>query len=85
LIECLPSDLLASIEVDISGLVEYNDSLLVSDITLPENIEILTDTEHLIAKIEAPRKAEDLEALDEEIVVGGAEPEVITEAREEDE
>lgn len=83
-IECLPGDLIASIEVNVDGLLEFNDSIIVSDLQVPDTVTVLSDPESMVAKIEAPRKAEDLDALDEAVELGGAEPEVITEAREED-
>jgi len=83
-IECLPGDLLASIEIDVSGLTELNDSISVSDLSLPDTVTILSDLESMIAKIEAPRLAEELEELEEEVEVTSAEPEVITEARDEE-
>lgn len=84
-IECLPADLIASIEVNVDGLLELNDSIMVSDLQVPGNITVLSDPDSMVVKIEAPRKAEDLEALDEEVGLGGAEPEVITESRADDE
>ncbi|MDH3673951.1 MAG: 50S ribosomal protein L25 [Anaerolineae bacterium] len=82
-VECLPSDLVASITVDINGLVDINDSISVTDLVVPDTITVLSDPDSMVAKVEAPRKVEELEALEEEEVeVGEAEPEVITEARE---
>ena len=84
-IECLPGDLLASVEVDVSGLAELNDSIGISDLVLPDTVTVLSDSESMVAKIEAPRLAEELEELEEEVEVPSAEPEVITEAREDEE
>jgi large subunit ribosomal protein L25 len=84
LIECLPGNLPSAIEVDVSGLMEFNDSLLVSDVVALADVDVITDSEYMVAKIEAPRKAEELEALDGEVESSSAEPEVITEARDEE-
>lgn len=86
-VECLPSDLIASVEVNVDSLVDFNDSIIVADLTVPDTITILSDPESMVVKIEAPRLAEEVEALEEEEEepVESAEPEVITEAREEDE
>jgi large subunit ribosomal protein L25 len=81
-IECLPADLVASIEVNIDGLVEFNDSISVADLTVPDTITILSDPESLVAKIEPPRLAEEEEVEEEEMVEVSFEPEVLTEAKE---
>ncbi|RME97349.1 MAG: 50S ribosomal protein L25 [Chloroflexi bacterium] len=83
-IECLPNDLVSSIEVNIENLKEFNDSITVADLAVPEAITILSDPSSMVVKIEAPRKEEELEAAEGEIEAG-AEPEVITEARDEEE
>jgi large subunit ribosomal protein L25 len=85
-IECFPSDLVASVEINVDGLTELNDSLFVSDLIVPETLTILSDMDSMVVKIEPPRTLESLEALDEELDTStGAEPEVISEAREDEE
>ena len=81
-IECLPTDLVSSIEVNIDGLVEFNDSISVVDLTVPDTITILSDPESLVAKIEPPRLVEEEEVEEEEMVEVSVEPEVLTEAKE---
>jgi len=81
-IECLPADLVASIEVNIDGLVEFNDSISVADLIVPDTITILSDPESLVAKIEPPRLVEEEEVEEEEMVEVSFEPEVLTEAKE---
>ena len=81
-IECLPTDLVSSIEVNIDGLVEFNDSISVADLTVPDTITILSDPESLVAKIEPPRLVEEEEVEEEEMVEVSVEPEVLTEAKE---
>jgi large subunit ribosomal protein L25 len=85
-IECLPSDLISAIEVNIDGLVDFHDSITVSDLRVPSTITILSDLATMVAKVEPPRKVEELEALEEEeeVPIVEAEPEVLTEAREEE-
>lgn len=83
-IECLPSDLVSSIEVSLENLKEFNDSIIVADLVVPDTLTILSDPSSMVAKIEAPRKEEELEAAEGEIEAS-AEPEVITEARDEEE
>jgi large subunit ribosomal protein L25 len=81
-IECLPSDLIAAIEVNLESLVEYNDTIIVADLTVPDTITVLSDPESLVAKVEPPRLVEEEEEVEEEEVPVSAEPEVITEAKE---
>lgn len=82
-IECLPSDLVNAIEVSIDTLVDFNDSISVADLTVPDTITILSDSESMVVKVEPPRLTEEVEALEEE-GVGVGEPEVITEAKEDE-
>lgn len=84
-IECLPKDLISAIEVNIEGLVNFNDSITVADLTVPRTITILSDLESMVVKIEAPRKVEEVEALEgEEVVEAEIEPEVLTAAKDEE-
>ncbi len=84
-VECLPSDLISSVEVNIDGLTELNDTISVSELTVPKSITILSDPESMVIKIEPPRLIEEEEEEEEEVLGEvSAEPEVIT-AREEEE
>lgn len=77
-IECLPADLISSIEVNVEGLTELDSMLTVADLVVPSTIAILSDPESLVAKVEPPRLEE---ALEVEAPVS-AEPEVLTGAKE---
>lgn len=57
-IKCLPNDLIHTIEVDISPLVDFHTFIRVKDLTLPSNITVLTDAEEVIASVSAPAKEE---------------------------
>ncbi len=81
-IECLPSDLISAIEVNLEGLVDYNDTIIVADLKVPNSITILSDPESMVANVEPPRMVEEVEAMKEEEVPVSAEPEVLTEAKE---
>ncbi len=61
-IKCLPSNLIPAVEVDISGLKTFEDQIHVSDIKVPETIEVLDDLEEVVALVTAPRSEEELEA-----------------------
>ena len=81
-IECFPADLISAIEIPIGGLLEFNDTIHVSQLTVPDTVTILSDLDSMVVKIEAPRKIEELDALDE-TVEEGAVPTVQTAAEEE--
>ncbi|MCB0191169.1 MAG: 50S ribosomal protein L25 [Anaerolineae bacterium] len=83
-IECLPSDLISSVEVSVESLKELNDTITVSDLTLPDNITILSEPESMVAKVEPPRIIEEEEEGEEEMVTS-AEPEVLTASKRDDE
>lgn len=85
-VECLPGDLINSVEVSIEELYELNDTIIVADLSLPDTLTILSEPESMVAKIEPPRLIEEEEEEAEEELVTSAEPEVLTASkREEDE
>lgn len=59
-VECLPDALVPNIEVDLSTLATFDDNIHVSDINVPEKMEILDDPEELVATVSAPRSEEEL-------------------------
>lgn len=63
-VECLPGDLVGEIQIDISVLKTFDDSIHISDITVPHGIEILADAEEMIASVEPPRSEEELAELE---------------------
>lgn len=82
-IECLPTNLPESFEVNISNLTEIGDSILVGDLTAPEGVEILNDPEDVVVVVIA-QAAEEVE--EEELEIEELEPEVLERGkREEDE
>jgi large subunit ribosomal protein L25 len=67
-VECLPGDLISEITVDVSILDDFEKNIKVSDLKLPEGVELLSDPEEIIAFVQEPRSEEELEALNEEVV-----------------
>lgn len=67
-VEALPLDLPSRIEVDVTPLVELEQSLHVSDLPIPPNVTVLTDPEVMVVKVTSPRVAleEEEAALEEE-------------------
>ena len=83
-IECLPSEIPPSFEVDISEL-EIGDSLHISDVNAG-GLDILEDAGRTICTVAAPRVVETVEEEDLELEADDedAEPEVITARGEDD-
>ena len=88
-IECLPQDLPERIEVDATVLVDMDSAIYVRDLNLPEDFEVLTDPDELIAGVtyvtieeeeEEEEEAEFAELLEEDL-----EPEVIEKGKKEEE
>lgn len=81
-IECFPSDIPSSLELDISEL-EIGDNKHISDIEV-ENVEILEDSAKVVATVSAPRvlAEEEEEVAEEEEEL---EPEVLAQKAEEEE
>ena len=65
-IECLPTDIVQSLEVDVSSLVEMDDALHVRDLLVPDGIEILTDGDEMIARLQYIAEEEEEEEEEEE-------------------
>jgi large subunit ribosomal protein L25 len=66
-VEALPGDLPESFEVDISVLDDFEKTLKVSDLQVPAGVEIVTEPEALIAKVDPPISAEALAELEEPV------------------
>ena len=81
-VECLPGDLVESIEVDVSDL-EIGDSLSLSQVKLSSKLKSLGDEEAIVLSVTAPRvEEEEAEGVEGD---AGAEPEVINEKKADEE
>jgi hypothetical protein len=58
-IECLPSELISSIKVDISSLSLPGDTITIKDLQVPDSVTILVDGDQLVAHTEAFREEEE--------------------------
>jgi large subunit ribosomal protein L25 len=76
-IECLPADLISTIEVDLSGLQKIDDTIHVRDLTVSANVKILTAPEDMIVRvvhvteIEAEEEAAEAPAAEVEVIRKG--------------
>ncbi len=82
-IECLPENLVAEIEIDLSAIRTADDVLHVSDIKAPKGVDIVTDPELVVARFEFTAEEEE---TTEEAGEGSAEAvEVISKGKKEEE
>src|SRR6202023_1915234 len=58
-LECLPSDIPETIEVDVSGLDNIDDSVRVHDLQFAEGVTLQTGGDEMIVKVQAHRVAEE--------------------------
>jgi large subunit ribosomal protein L25 len=83
-VECLPSDLIDSIAVDISSLETLEDSITIGDLTVPPGVTILADPSDTVASVVPPR-VEREEEEEEELLFEEVEAEEgVVEVEEED-
>jgi large subunit ribosomal protein L25 len=54
-IEALPMNMPAEIPVDVSGLIDFDTSLLVRDAVVPGNVTVLNDPDDAIVRVAPPR------------------------------
>lgn len=83
LIESLPGDVPQHVEVDVSGLEELDSTIFVRDLLVPASIQVQADPDQPVAKVAAPRLAQELEA--EEAAAAEAAAEAAPEEGEEPE
>ncbi|MFQ5813623.1 MAG: 50S ribosomal protein L25, partial [Anaerolineae bacterium] len=79
-VRCLPGDLIEAIEVDLSGLEEIDQAIYVKDLRVPPTVDVLTDTEELVAKV-TWAAAEEVEEEEEVVPVAPEEVEVIAKGK----
>src|SRR5688572_29249084 len=84
-VEVDPSNIPSHFEIDVSAL-GINDSVHVSDIKVPEGVEILDDLEATVAVVAPPRIVEEPPApVEGAAVEAAAEPELIRKTKDEEE
>ena len=65
-VKCKPDKLVSQIVVKLENLKTFDDLIHVKDLAIPEGIEVLDETEDVIAQVTPPRSEEELEAMEEE-------------------
>lgn len=54
-VRCLPTDIPQTVNVDVSGLVEFSNAIHISDLTLPKGVKVLDAPEDVVAIVNAPK------------------------------
>lgn len=85
-VECLPTDLIDAIQVDLSQLTSLEKSIHVRDLPVPPGVTVLADPEDVVVAVVASRAFEEEEeaAAEEELALGTEAEEELEEAPEED-
>jgi large subunit ribosomal protein L25 len=83
-VRCLPDDIPASIDVDVTPL-NIGQSVRLSDITPPKGVEYVTTADHLLINVVAPKVEEEVKPAEAATAAPGAEPEVITKGKKDEE
>ncbi len=63
-IECLPGNLPHEIQIDLSLLVTFEDSITVASLKLPEGVKALTDAKLTIVNVSRPLTEDELKKLE---------------------
>lgn len=66
-VECLPQYLVHEINVDLSFIKEFGETIRVGAITPPEGMTFLANPREVIATVTPPRSEEELKALEEKV------------------
>lgn len=81
-VRCLPDDIPATIDVDVSKL-ELGHGIKVQDLIPPKGVEFVTPGDHIVVNVVAP-KVEEVAAPAAAAVEAAAQPEVITKGKKEE-
>lgn len=66
-IECLPADLLHSIDIDISKLENFHDVIRVGDLQISDRVKIIAASDEVVVTVIEPRSEAELKALEEKV------------------
>ncbi|MFH0942328.1 MAG: 50S ribosomal protein L25 [Chloroflexota bacterium] len=76
-VECLPGEIPAQIELDISGLTEAEQAIRVKDIPLARQITLLDDPDRMVVRITSRPLEIEEEVVAKEVVVVGEEAKAV--------
>jgi len=83
-VRCLPADLMHEIEVDLSTLGTFEDVIRFADIALPKGIELMEDSQSIIALVMPPVSEAELAAMEQQQTADVSTVEVIGKAKKEE-
>jgi large subunit ribosomal protein L25 len=83
-IECLPGDMLTSVDVDLGVLKAIGDAIHVRDLYVPKTVKVLTDGDELVARVTYQVVEEEPTPAVEEVPTT-TEPELVERRRKEEE
>ncbi len=63
-VEALPAKVPAKFTLDVSGLIELNQSLYVKDLDIPKDAKIMVEPEAVIVSVMPPRKEEEVKPVE---------------------
>ncbi len=63
-IKCLPKDLVSEVQVDLSSLKTFEDTIHVGDLQLPPGLTVIGNKEQLVAKVTPPLSEDELKAME---------------------
>jgi len=66
-VKCLPGNLPHEFRVDISKIKTFDDHFKISDLEIPEKVEILAEMDTVIALVAPPRTEEEMASLEEKV------------------
>jgi large subunit ribosomal protein L25 len=74
-VECLPTDLISSITVDLSVLQEWDDNVVVGDLPVPEAVTVMADPTEVVVSVvpirmEIEEEVEEVEVDVDELELG---------------
>jgi len=64
-VEALPQDLPSEIEVDISVLKTFDDSIYIKNLKVSDQVKLTADSEEVVASVMPPRTDEEMDKLEE--------------------
>ena len=65
LVEALPMQIPASVQIDVSGLDDFEKAVYIRELSVESDVTVISSPDDLIARVMPPRKLEELEVAEE--------------------
>ncbi len=66
-VKCLPTKLIKEITIDISALANFDDTIKIKDLSLPDGVTVADQLDDIVALVKPPRTDEELAALNSSV------------------